>query len=417
MQEALDRHETLPQEWRPEDQPGLALERRDPDLLAAALHPARTRLTASIVHVNPGDCGHVVYQGGAVRGLLSEYATDESRGNPVADRQSAERGESMRVVVTGGAGFLGSHLCDALIDRGDQVICLDNLSTGRSDNIRHLMGHPYFEFQETDVSAEMKIEKPVDVVAHFASAASPPEYMKLPLETLAVGSRGTENGLRLAESTGARFVLASTSEVYGDAEIHPQPEEYWGNVNPIGARSVYDEAKRFAEALTCAYVRSRGVNAGIVRIFNTYGPRMSANDGRVVTNFITQALNGEPITIYGDGQQTRSFCYVDDLIRGIVSMIDSAEAGPINLGNPEEFTIASFANLVIKITGSTSRIEYCPRPVDDPTRRRPAINRAMELLGWRPEVPAEEGVRRTVAWLQTHPEEVQSASALMIFNS
>jgi dTDP-glucose 4,6-dehydratase len=323
----------------------------------------------------------------------------------------------MRVVVTGGAGFLGSHLCDALIDRGDQVICLDNLSTGRSDNIRHLMEHPHFEFQETDVSVEIKIEKPVDVVAHFASAASPPEYMKLPLETLAVGSRGTENGLRLAESTGARFVLASTSEVYGDAEIHPQPEEYWGNVNPIGVRSVYDEAKRFAEALTCAYVRSRGVNTGIVRIFNTYGPRMSANDGRVVTNFITQALNGEPITIYGDGQQTRSFCYVDDLIRGIVSMIDSAEVGPINLGNPEEFTIASFADLVLKITGSTSRIEYCPRPVDDPTRRRPAINRAMELLGWRPEVPTEEGVRRTVAWLQTRPEEVQSASALMIINS
>ena len=307
----------------------------------------------------------------------------------------------MRVVVTGGAGFLGSHLCEALIARGDKVVCLDDLSTGHTDNIMHLIDRPYFEFFETDVSVEIKVDEPVDVVAHFASAASPPDYMRLQLETLAVGSRGTENGLRLAESNKARFILASTSEVYGDPAVHPQVEDYWGNVNPIGPRSVYDEAKRFGEALTRAYSRSRNVNAGIIRIFNTYGPRMSANDGRVVTNFIIQALKGDPITIYGDGDQTRSFCYVDDLIRGIISMIDSTEAGPVNLGNPEELTIGSFAELVLKITGSKSTIEYHELPVDDPTRRRPSIRRANEVLGWQPEVSVEEGLRRTVAWLQT----------------
>jgi dTDP-glucose 4,6-dehydratase len=292
-------------------------------------------------------------------------------------------------------------LCEALIARGDKVVCLDNLSTGRTDNIMHLIDRPSFEFFETDVSVEIKVDEPVDVVAHFASAASPPDYMRLPLETLAVGSRGTENGLRLAESSNARFILASTSEVYGDPAVHPQVEDYWGNVNPIGPRSVYDEAKRFGEALTRAYSRSRNVNAGIIRIFNTYGPRMSANDGRVVTNFIIQALKGDPITIYGNGDQTRSFCYVDDLIRGIISMIDSTEAGPVNLGNPEEFTIGSFAELVLEITGSKSQIEYHELPVDDPTRRRPSISRANEVLGWQPTVSVEEGIRRTVAWLQT----------------
>ena len=307
----------------------------------------------------------------------------------------------MRVVVTGGAGFLGSHLCEALIARGDKVVCLDNLSTGHTDNIMHLFDRPYFEFFETDVSVEIKVDEPVDVVAHFASAASPPDYMRLPLETLAVGSRGTENGLRLAQSNKARFILASTSEVYGDPAVHPQVEDYWGNVNPIGPRSVYDEAKRFGEALTRAYSRSRDVDAGIIRIFNTYGPRMSAEDGRVVTNFIIQALKGNPITIYGNGDQTRSFCYVDDLIRGIISMIDSTEAGPVNLGNPEELTIGNFAELVLKITGSRSRIEYHELPVDDPTRRRPSISRANEVLGWQPEVSVEEGIRRTVAWLRT----------------
>jgi dTDP-glucose 4,6-dehydratase len=317
----------------------------------------------------------------------------------------------MRIVVTGGAGFLGSHLCDAYIARGDQVVCLDNLSTGRIDNIAHLTDHQGFEFHQCDVSEGINVAGPVDAVAHFASAASPPDYLRMPLETLAVGSRGTEHALRLAESKGARFVVASTSEVYGDPAVHPQSEEYWGNVNPIGPRSVYDEAKRFAEALTTAYGSARGVNVGILRIFNTYGPRMSPHDGRVVTNFITQALDGEPITIYGDGDQTRSFCYVDDLIRGIVKMIDSSEPGPINLGNPEEFTIGDFARLVLEITGSSSPIEYRPLPTDDPTRRRPVITRATELLGWQPEVPVAEGVSRTVAWLRATRPAVELAGS------
>lgn len=306
----------------------------------------------------------------------------------------------MRVAVTGGAGFLGSHLCDTLIARGDQVVCLDNLSTGRLGNIMHLIDHGGFEFYEHDVSTGIEVRGHVDAVAHLASPASPPDYLRIPLETLAVGSRGTEHALRLAEANDARFVLASTSEVYGDPTVHPQPEEYWGNVNSIGPRSVYDEAKRFAEALTMAFGNSHGVNVGIIRIFNTYGPRMSPSDGRVVTNFITQALNGEPITIYGDGDQTRSFCFVDDLIRGIVSMIDSAEPGPINLGNPEELTISAFARLVLEITGSSSPIEYHPLPTDDPARRRPVITRAHERLGWVPQVSVAEGVARTAEWLR-----------------
>ena len=315
----------------------------------------------------------------------------------------------MRVAVTGGAGFLGSHLCDALIARGDHVVCLDNLSTGRFENIAHLTDRAAFEFRDTDVSAGIDVSGPVDAVAHFASAASPPDYLRMPLETLAVGSRGTEHGLRLAEAKGARFLVASTSEIYGDPTVHPQPEEYWGNVNPVGPRSVYDEAKRFAEALTMAYGNARGVNAGIIRIFNTYGPRLSASDGRVVTNFITQALNGDPLTVYGDGTQTRSFCYVDDLIRGIVAMIDSSEPGPINLGNPEEFTVGDFARLVLRITGSASSIEYRPLPKDDPTRRRPVITRARERLGWQPEIPVAEGVSRMVAWLRSRPTETAAA--------
>jgi len=248
-------------------------------------------------------------------------------------------------------------------------------------------------------------------VAHLASPASPPEYLRLPLETLAVGSRGTENALRLAQQHGARFVLASTSEVYGDPAVHPQSEDYWGNVNPVGPRSVYDEAKRFAEALTRAYRDTNGVNAGIIRIFNTYGPRMNAQDGRIVTNFITQALNGDPLTIYGDGSQTRSFCYVDDLIRGIVGMIDSAEGGPVNLGNPEEFTVTEFARLVLRLTGSDSPVEHLPLPVDDPTRRCPVITRASQALGWQPQVRVEDGIRRTIEWFRSRPDEVRMASA------
>ncbi len=316
----------------------------------------------------------------------------------------------MRVVVTGGAGFLGSHLCDAIIARGDSAVCVDNLSTGRQDNVAHLMSRPEFTFVEADVSTALDVPGPVDAVAHLASPASPPEYLRLPLETLAAGSRGTENALRLAHRHMARFVLASTSEIYGDPAVHPQPEDYWGNVNPIGPRSVYDEAKRFAEALTRAYRDTHGVDAGIIRIFNTYGPRMNAQDGRIVTNFITQALNGDPLTIYGDGSQTRSFCYVDDLIRGIVAMIDCAEGGPVNLGNPEEFTVADFAQLVLRLTGSDSPVEHLPLPADDPARRCPVITRAGHLLGWRPEVRVDDGIRRTVEWFRSRPEEVRMAS-------
>ena len=317
----------------------------------------------------------------------------------------------MRVVVTGGAGFLGSHLCDAIIARGDSVVCVDNLATGRPENVAHLVGGPEFTFVEADVSSALDVPGPADAIAHLASPASPPEYLRLPLETLAVGSRGTENALRLARRHRARFVLASTSEVYGDPAVHPQSEDYWGNVNPVGPRSVYDEAKRFAEALTRAYRDTHGVDAGIIRIFNTYGPRMNAQDGRIVSNFISQALNGDPLTIYGDGTQTRSFCYVDDLIRGIVSMIDCAEAGPVNLGNPEEFTVADFANLVLRLTGSDSPVEHLPLPVDDPTRRCPVITRASHVLGWQPEIRVEDGVRRTVEWFRSRPEEVRMASA------
>jgi nucleoside-diphosphate-sugar epimerase len=309
----------------------------------------------------------------------------------------------MHVLVTGGAGFIGSHLCDALLARGDAVVCLDNLSTGSVENIRHLRGRSNFEFIHADVTAGVESPGPVDAVVHMASPASPPDYLRRPLETLAAGSCGTGNALRLAHQHRARFVLASTSEVYGDPAVHPQPEDYWGNVNPIGPRSVYDEAKRFAEALTCAYGRAVGLNVGIVRIFNTYGPRMAATDGRVVSSFVTQALNGKPLVVYGDGSQTRSFCYVDDLVRGLLSMIDSAVPGPVNLGNPEEITVADLAQLVLKITGSPSPVIRGPLPVDDPARRRPLITLAMDLLGWVPEVAVAEGLRRTVEWFRSGP--------------
>jgi dTDP-glucose 4,6-dehydratase len=316
----------------------------------------------------------------------------------------------MRVVITGGAGFLGSHLCEALLGRGDAVVCLDQLSTGRLGNVAELLDHPAFDFVRVDVAAGITVTGPVDAVAHLASPASPPDYLLWPLETLAAGSQGTQNALRLAQHHQARFVLASTSEVYGDPAIHPQPEDYWGNVNPIGPRSVYDEAKRFAEALSAAYRRTLGTDAGILRIFNTYGPRMRADDGRVVTNFIMQALSGNPLTIYGDGSQTRSLCYVDDLIRGIIAMIDSAEPGPVNLGNPEELTVAQIAALVIRITGSSSCTEHRPLPADDPVRRCPVIVRARERLGWRPAIRAEDGLYRTVEWFRSRPGEVAAAA-------
>ncbi|MGO4805411.1 UDP-glucuronic acid decarboxylase family protein [Arthrobacter sp. 2MCAF15] len=316
----------------------------------------------------------------------------------------------MRVLVTGGAGFLGSHLCETLIKRGDSVVCVDDLSTGRRENLAKFADDPNFTFVQLDVSTALNIPGRLDAVAHLASPASPPDYHRLPLETLAVGSRGTENALKLAERKAARFVLASTSEIYGDPTVHPQNEQYWGNVSSIGPRSVYDEAKRFAEAISMAYSRSRGVNVGIVRIFNTFGPRMRAEDGRVVSSFIAQALNGDPLTIYGDGQQTRSFCYVDDLIRGLVAMIDSNETGPINLGNPVERTVQELAELVLEITGSSSNIEFHRRPVDDPTRRRPDISLAANVLGWQPRVSTEEGLEQVIRYFRSHAGEVQAAA-------
>jgi dTDP-glucose 4,6-dehydratase len=320
----------------------------------------------------------------------------------------------MRIAVSGGAGFLGSHICEALLDRGDEVVCLDDWSTSSPANVAHLLGRPGLSMVEADVSEGVPVDGPVDVVAHFASPASPPDYHRRPLETLAVGSRGTENMLRLAHRSDARFVLASTSEIYGDPLVHPQTEAYWGNVNPIGPRSVYDEAKRFAEATTMAYGRTLGVRVGILRIFNTYGPRMRAHDGRVVSSFITQALNGDPLTCYGDGTQTRSFCYVDDLVRGIVAMLDSSETGPVNLGNPNEFTVTELAEIVLRITGSRSGVEYHPLPADDPARRRPVITTAVEALGWEPKIQLEEGVRRTVEWFASRPEELEAAAAALV---
>lgn len=310
----------------------------------------------------------------------------------------------MRVVVSGGSGFLGSHLCEALLDRGDSVRCLDNFSSSRSANIAHLVHRPGFDYTSCDVTVPFRVPGGVDAVVHLASAASPVDYSRLPLETLAAGSRGTENMLRLAVRHRARFVLTSTSEVYGDPQVHPQDEDYWGNVNPIGPRSVYDEAKRFAEALSMAYRRSQGADVGIVRIFNTYGPRMRAHDGRVVSSFVRQALEGEPLTIFGDGSQTRSFCYVDDMVRGLLAMIDSHLPGPFNLGNPTERTVRELAELVLSITGSDSGLRFLPLPVDDPVRRRPVITRAREGLGWHPRVPLEEGLRHTVDSFVSQPD-------------
>ncbi len=304
----------------------------------------------------------------------------------------------MRVVVSGGSGFLGSHLCEALLRRGDMVTCLDDFSSGSPENVAHLMGEEGFRCTPCDVTDRIPVSGACDAVVHLASPASPSDYLRHPLETLAAGSRGTENMLRLAVRQDARFVLASTSEVYGDPTVHPQDEDYWGHVNPIGPRSVYDEGKRFAEAVAMAYRRSLGTDVGIVRIFNTYGPRMRPHDGRVVSSFIWQALHGEALTVFGDGRQTRSFCYVDDLVRGLVAMIDSREPGPFNLGNPRERTVRELAELVRSATGSDSELRFLPLPADDPTRRRPVVTRAEESLGWRPEVALEEGLRRTVHW-------------------
>jgi dTDP-glucose 4,6-dehydratase len=307
---------------------------------------------------------------------------------------------SKRVVVAGGAGFLGSHVCEALLARGDSVVAIDNLITGRLANIEPLFGNESFSFQHHDVSNFVDVPGPVDAVMHLASPASPKDFTEIPIEILKVGALGTHNLLGLAKDKGARFFLASTSEFYGDPLEHPQPETYWGHVNPIGPRSVYDEAKRFAEAMTMAYHRHHGLDVRIVRIFNTYGPRMRPDDGRVVSNFVTQAIAGMPITIYGDGVQTRSFCYADDEVRGFLALLDSDYVGPVNIGNPNEFTIRQLAELVLEMTGSGSQLAFEPLPVDDPTQRRPDIGLARKLLGWEPAYDLRAGLERTIEWFE-----------------
>ena len=304
----------------------------------------------------------------------------------------------MRIVVTGGAGFLGHALCRTFLDRGCNVVAVDNLSTGRLENATELDAPERFELVVADVSRGIPVEGPVDGVLHFASPASPPEYLSMPMETLDVGSLGTRHALELARAHDARFVLASTSEIYGDPTVHPQHEDYRGNVDPTGPRSVYDEAKRFAETLTMTYHREFGTRTAIVRIFNTYGPRLRPGDGRVVSNFLDQALAGKPLTVYGDGSQTRSFCYVDDEVRGIVALYDSDVVDPVNIGNPDEYTMLELADIVREVTGSRSEIEFAPLPVDDPARRRPDITRARGLLGWEPEIPLREGLGRMRDW-------------------
>lgn len=306
----------------------------------------------------------------------------------------------MRVLVTGGAGFLGSHLADRLLAEGHQVIAMDNLSTGNTDNIAHLVGNSSFAFIRHDVTNYIYIKGELDAILHFASPASPVDYLELPIQTLKVGSLGTHNALGLALAKGARFLLASTSEVYGDPLVHPQTEDYWGHVNPIGPRGVYDEAKRFAEAMTMAYQRAHGVDTRIVRIFNTYGPRMRIDDGRVVPNFVGQALRGEPLTVYGDGSQTRSFCYVSDLVDGIYRLLLSDEPEPVNIGNPAEITIAEFADKLIEITGSQGDVIYEPLPMDDPKKRQPNISKAKRTLGWEPQVALQDGMQQTVDWFR-----------------
>ena len=303
-----------------------------------------------------------------------------------------------RVVVTGGAGFLGSHLCRSLLARGDSVVAVDNLITGSLDNLTDISGHRDFTFVHSDVSNFLHVPGPVDAVLHFASPASPVDFDRIPIQILKVGSLGTHNTLGLAREKGARYLLASTSEVYGDPLVHPQPETYWGNVNPLGPRGVYDEAKRFAEAITMAYHRHHGLDVRIVRIFNTSGPYMRPDDGRVVSNFIVQALAGKPITIHGDGKQTRSFSYVDDEVRGLLALLDSDYVGPVNIGNPTEFTVLELAEKVLALTGSSSELRFDPRPVDDPTQRRPDLTLARSVLGWEPEISLDEGLARTARW-------------------
>jgi dTDP-glucose 4,6-dehydratase len=307
----------------------------------------------------------------------------------------------MRVLVTGGAGFLGSHLCESLLARGDEVVCMDNLLTGSEKNVQHLRSNSGFMFLRHDVTHHITLDGPLHGILHFASPASPVDYLEHPIHTLKVGSQGTHNALGLAKDKKARFLIASTSEIYGDPLVSPQKETYWGNVNPIGPRGVYDEAKRFGEAMTMAYRRTHGVDTRIVRIFNTYGPRMRPNDGRAVCTFITQALDGRDITLFGDGSQTRSFCYVSDLVDGILRLFDSGERDPVNIGNPDEIPVRRLAEEVLKLTGSSSKIVLQPLPQDDPKQRRPDITRARTLLHWEPRVARAEGLEKTVAYFRS----------------
>jgi nucleoside-diphosphate-sugar epimerase len=310
----------------------------------------------------------------------------------------------VRVLLAGGAGFIGSHLCDRLLDRGDEVVCVDNLITGRTENIAHLIGRSGFSFIEADICVPFSIDGRIDAVLDFASPASPDDFDRIPLEILAVGSTGTRNLLDLALAHEARFLLSSTSEVYGDPLVHPQPETYWGNVDPIGPRSCYDEAKRFSEAITMAYFRVHGLDIRIARIFNTYGPRMKPHDGRVVTNFCVQALAGEPITLYGDGNQTRSFCYIDDEVRGLLALLDSDVVGPVNIGNDAEFTMRELAELVVELAGSNSSIVTVPMPAGrtgDPMQRKPDLTVAKTQLGWAPTIPLRAGLSQLLDWLRT----------------
>ena len=306
-----------------------------------------------------------------------------------------------RIVVTGGAGFLGSHLCRALLDRGDEVVAIDNLITGAAENVEELFGRRGFTLHHHDVSTYIWVPGPVDAVMHLASPASPADFERIPIQILKVGGLGTHNGLGLARAKRAKFFLASTSEVYGDPLVHPQPETYWGNVNPIGPRGVYDEAKRYAEAMTMAYHRHHDLDVRIVRIFNTYGSRQRLDDGRAVSNFMVQALRGDPITIYGDGSQTRSFTYVDDEIRGFLALLDSDVTVPVNIGNPSEYTIRQLAEITLEVTGSSSPLSYVPLPIDDPAQRQPDITRARELLGWEPTIGLREGLERTAEYFRT----------------
>ncbi|MCB4756069.1 MAG: SDR family oxidoreductase [Elusimicrobia bacterium] len=308
--------------------------------------------------------------------------------------------KNKRILVTGGAGFLGSHLCERLIELGAHVICVDNFLTGSADNIAHLVGHPRFSFIKHDVTNDLYVSQPIFAVLHFASPASPKDYLELPIQTLKVGALGAHKMLGLAKAKKARFLLASTSEVYGDPQVHPQPETYWGHVNPVGPRGVYDEAKRFAEAITMAYHRVHGVPVRIARIFNTYGPRMRPDDGRAIPAFISQAMAGKPVTVFGSGRQTRSFCYIDDEVEGLLRLLISNYAGPVNVGNPSEMTVESMARLIIKLCDSRSRIVYKKLPTDDPKVRQPDVHLARKVLRWTPGVRPEVGLKRTIEWFK-----------------